>query len=75
MNWLWKRMSEGSTWAGLAAIMLGAGQIGKINEAPQVADALGQVAGAVSAGIDPVTAIITAGAGALAVLLKDKGQN
>jgi len=73
MDWFLKRISEGSTWAGLAAVILGIGQVGKINEAPVIADAVGQVGAAVGAGIDPVTAIVTAGAGAVAVFLRDKG--
>jgi len=74
MNWLLKRITEGSTWAGLAAVVLGVGQVGKINEAAPIADAFGQVAGAVGAGVDPVTAMFTVGAGALAMFLKDKGD-
>lgn len=50
MDWLLKRLSEPSTWGGLAAVTIGAGQLAKVNEAPAIADAVGQAGQAFVAG-------------------------
>ena len=42
MDWFLKRIREPSTWGGLAAVTIGAGQLAKVNEAPAVAEAVGQ---------------------------------
>jgi len=50
MDWLKKRAAEPSTYAGLSLLTLGAGQVLKINEAPQVAGAIEQAAPALATG-------------------------
>lgn len=74
MDWLLKRLSEPSTWGGLALAVSGVGQLGKINEAPAVVDALGQGAQAVAHGTDPVTAGVMVLGGLLAAFMREKGQ-
>jgi len=74
MNWFFRRLQEGSTWAGLAALVTGVGSLAKINEAPQIADALSGAGQAIAGGMDPITAVVVAVGGAAAMLLKDKGR-
>lgn len=74
MNWFLKRLREPSTYLGLAAVTTGVGQLGKVNEAPAVADALMGAGQAVAGGVDPVTAGFIALAGVLGVFLKEKGE-
>lgn len=50
MDWLTKRAAEPSTYGGLAALTFGVGQIFKINEAPQIAETIGQAAPSLSSG-------------------------
>jgi len=73
-DWLKQRVFEGSTWAGLAAMVVGVGQVAKINEAPMVGDALAQIGTAVGSGASPVAAGLTAVMGVVAVMLRDKGH-
>lgn len=73
-KYLTKRLSEGSTWAALAAIIGGTGVLGKINEAQPVADAVTNAGAAVAAGIDPMTAAAVAITGIVSVFLRDKGD-
>lgn len=40
MEWWKERLSEPSTYGGLAAVVAGVGTLAKINEAPAVSDAL-----------------------------------
>jgi hypothetical protein len=70
-DWLKKRLSEPTTYAGLAAIVMGAGQLGKVNEAPAVADAIVAAAPHLAAG-NWLNALMI-GLGSLAVLMKEKG--
>lgn len=70
-DWLKKRLAEPSTYAGLAAVVAGAGQLAKVNEAPVVAEAIVAAAPHVAAGNWLNAAMVAFGA--LAVLLKDKG--
>jgi hypothetical protein len=70
MDYLKKRLREPSSYAGLAALVMGIGQLGKINEAPAIADGIGQVGQAVAGGADPMIALFTIGAGLVASLLK-----
>lgn len=73
-DFLKKRLSEPSTFAGLAAMILGAGELGKIREAPAVADAITGAGQAIASGMDPITAgIITLG-GLAAVFLGENGK-
>lgn len=72
-EWLKKRVSEGSTWAGLAAIVAGVGTIGKVNETPHIVDAIGQVGQVVATGGFNWPSIAMIAMGALAAILKDKG--
>lgn len=69
--WFLRRVSEPSTWAGIAAVVSGAGVLGKVNEAPAIADAIGQAGPALASGDYLGGGMIIAGA--LAMLLKDKG--
>lgn len=73
MNWLLKRLSEPSTYAGLAGVIVGAGQLGKINEAPAVADAVAAGGQAVAAGAPAWMAAAAVVTGLLAAFLKEKG--
>lgn len=73
MEWLQKRAKEPSTYGGLAALTFGLGQIFKINEAPQIADAIGQAAPAFSTG-DYATGGAVVLFGALAAFMKEKGE-
>lgn len=62
------RLREPSTYAGVAAVVLGAGQLAKVNEAPALADLINQ-AGA-SAAVDPVTGVVALVAGLIAIFRK-----
>lgn len=70
-DWLKKRLNEPSTYAGLAAIAMGAGQLAKVNEAPVIAEAITQAGPQLAAGNWLNAAMVAFGA--LAVILKDKG--
>tara|TARA_Y100001001_G_scaffold121981_1_gene120146 strand:+ start:756 stop:977 length:222 start_codon:yes stop_codon:yes gene_type:complete len=60
LNKILDRLKEPSSYAGLAAITLGAGQIFKINEAEQVAETLNQAGAAAASGdiVAPVATLI-----------------
>lgn len=75
MEWLLKRLREPTTYLGLAALTTGAGQLGKINEAPAVADALMGAGQAVAGGVDPMTAALMSIAGVLGVFMREKGDD
>lgn len=70
---LLKRLSEPSSFAGLAAVTTGVGQMAQIKEAPQVADAIVAVGGAVSQIILTPTpvGIVTGIAGLLAFFMPE----
>lgn len=72
-NWLKKRASEATTWLGLAFIIQGVGAVGKINEAPYVADAITAAAQPLASG-DYTTAATAIIGGLLAVLMREKGN-
>ncbi len=71
MEWLKKRASEPSTYAGLSAVTMGLGVLFKVNEAPQVATALEQAAPALSTG-DYVTGGSVLLFGLLSAFMKEK---
>lgn len=68
------RFREPSTYAGLAAATVGIGQVAKINEAPQVAELIGQAGQAAVAG-DYMTAGAVGLLGLLSIFMKEKGGN
>jgi hypothetical protein len=72
MNWLQDRLREGSTWAGLSAVMMGVGQLGKVNEAPAVSDALTNVGTAISQGVPWWQALMFGAAGAAIAIADGK---
>lgn len=67
------RLSEPSTYAGLAAATVGIGQVAKIDEAPQVADLIGQAGQAAVTG-DYVTTGGMLLFGLLSIFMKEKGS-
>lgn len=67
------RLSEPSTWGGLAAATVGVGQVTKINEAPQVAEVIAQI-GQVAITGDYVTAGAVGLMGLFSVFMKEKGS-
>lgn len=64
-----KRVREGSTWAGLAAVVAGLGLAFKVDEAPQIADAIVGAAPALSTG-DWLGGLVAL-AGGVAMALRD----
>lgn len=72
MNWLLQRLKEPTTYLGLSASIYGVGMLGKIDEAPALADAVSTAAPALAAG-DYVTGIALIVGGALGAFLKEKG--
>ena len=73
MNWFMKRSSEASTYAGLAAAILGFGSAFKSDEAPTIAYTVTNIGGALLAGMNPWVA---AGVGILGLfgMLKSDGN-
>ncbi|MHC8493627.1 hypothetical protein ACTU44_13070 [Thalassospira sp. SM2505] len=67
------RFREPSTYAGLAVATVGIGQIAKIDEAPQVAELIGQAGQAAVTG-DYVTAGVVGLMGLLSIIMKEKGS-
>ncbi|WP_417842167.1 hypothetical protein [Terasakiella sp.] len=67
------RFSEPSTYAGLAAATVGIGQVAKINEAPQVAELIGQAGKAAVTG-DYVTTGGMLLFGLVSIFMKEKGN-
>lgn len=51
MNKIKKRLSEPSTWIGLSALITGVGLVGKINEAPVIAETVETVGQGVVTGM------------------------
>lgn len=66
------RFKEPSTYAGLALATAGAGQVFKINEAPQVAELIGQAGQTAVAG-DWVGAGVMGLLGLLSIFMREKG--
>lgn len=67
------RFTEKSTYLGLATAAIGIGQLAKIDEAPQVADVIGQAGHAAMSG-DYVTAGAIGLMGLLSIFMKEKGS-
>lgn len=72
-NWLKSRVAEGSTWAGLGLVTLGLGELGKVKEAPAVAEALQQAGALASTGALNWQGLAMILMGLAATVLKDKG--
>ncbi|MGF1609745.1 MAG: hypothetical protein ACFCUQ_10140 [Kiloniellales bacterium] len=74
---IWKkflgRLSEPSTYAGAAAVAYGVGELGKVKEAPAIAEAIG-TAGQVAAGGDWVATVAVLGMGIAAAFLPERGK-
>lgn len=71
-KWLKKRLSEGSTYAGLAVSTIGIGQVFKIDEAPQIAGAIAGAGEQLMTG-NTVGGLVALGLGIAAAFVKDKG--
>ena len=71
-KWLRDRFSEPTTMIGIAAVVAGAGQVMKINEAPQIAEAIAMASQPVATG-DYVTSAAMLFGGILAAFMKEKG--
>lgn len=67
---LFERATEASSWGGLAAIVLGAGEIFKIREAGDLASVINQGGEVATASGDPILAITAVVAGIVAVFRK-----
>ena len=70
-KWLKKRFSEASTYAGLAVSTIGLGQVFKINEAPQIAEAIAGAGEQLLSG-NTVGGLIALGLGVAAAFVKEK---
>jgi len=68
------RISEPSTWAGIAAIAYGVGEAGKVNEAGEIAGVAGQAAEVAAGGGGWVGALTAFAAGTAAIFLREKGD-
>ncbi len=66
------RLREPSSAAGLAAVVIGLGQLAKVNEAPAIAEVIGQ-AGAAAA-VDPVVGAVALIAGLVAIFRGEKKE-
>ena len=73
MNWFTKRASEPSSWGGLGLLVAGLGEIFKINEAPVIVQAAGQIAEQVATVGFSWPGLAMAGLGILATFLGDPG--
>jgi len=71
MEYLRKRLTEGSTWGGLGLIALGVGEVFQIREAPQIAEVIGQAGEQVVAG-DWIAGAIVLVTGVVAAFIRDK---
>ncbi len=73
--WLMARLGEASTYNGLATLATSVGVLGKVHEMTPIADTLGQIAGAVVTGVNPIAALAVGAASAIAAIVtKDKGS-
>ncbi|MGD1880003.1 MAG: hypothetical protein ACFB13_21175 [Kiloniellaceae bacterium] len=68
------RLAEPSTYAGLAAIVSGAGLVGKINEAPQIVDAMSGAGQIVANGGGAWGGLLAVGLGVLSVFVPERGR-
>ena len=71
-SWLLDRAKEPTTYLGVAAVISGAGQLAKINEAPAIADAVVTAAPALAVG-DWGTGLMLLLGGLFGAFLKEKG--
>ena len=72
MDKILARFTEASTYPGLAAVVLGLGEILKVKEAPEVADAVTGMGEAVAATGSPVIGLGILVAGLLGVFLPER---
>lgn len=70
-NFVAERLKEPSTYAGLAAVIIGVGKLADINEAPAIADAITNAAPALLSGnwVAGLGALLM---GALAVVVRER---
>jgi hypothetical protein len=66
------RLREPSTYAGLAGVITSVGVLGKINEAPAIADTVANAGHAIAQG-DYATAIGAGLFGLLSIFMREKG--
>ena len=71
MNYIAKRFTEGSTYAGLGAVLFGLGEMFKINEAAELAQAAGQAGQVVAQGGGWLGGLVAL-AGGVAMALQDR---
>ena len=71
-DWLKKRAAEPTSYIGLALLVQGLGALGKINEAPIIADSITAAAEPLARG-DYTTAGTAIIGGLLAILMREKG--
>lgn len=72
MNYLAKRLTEGSTWGGLGLITFGLGNLFQINEAPAIAEAVGQGGQVIVETGNWQTGLLTILFGVVGAFIKDK---
>ncbi len=71
---LMARLSEPSTYAGLAMMLPGVNMALDFNEAPAVAEGVAAAGQLVAQGLPPWMAIVMGGLGALATIKSEKGK-
>lgn len=74
MNGFLKRLSEPSTYAGLAAMSIVAGDVFKIDEAPAVGEAINTVGQGVASGMPLWQAGALGAFGLLSIFMREKGD-
>lgn len=72
-DWLLTRAKEPTTYLGVAAVITGAGQLAKINEAPAIADAVVTAAPALAVG-DWATGLVLLLGGLFGAFMREKGS-
>lgn len=72
-KWLIDRFKEPSTYAGLSSVMVGAGLLFDINEAPAISDTIGAAGSALASG-DYKTGLAVVAMGLLSILLGEKSR-
>ena len=72
MQYLMKRLTEGSTWGGLGLLAYGFGELFKIKEAPDLAQAVGQGGQVIVDTGDWKTGALVILSGVIAAFIKDK---
>jgi hypothetical protein len=76
MNWLFARLGEASSWAGIAGLVSSFGQLVDFHQAAPIANVVGQVGQAVAAGsVSPLMALGVAAASIAAIFVPEKGSN